>query len=152
MLTATPSLLGVEASDANDVVNYLRSELGLRGKGQLASALAGCPPMLMYHTWDNLRKKARRSERGGEGGCFLVWSTVLPSQGERCAHGDSVHGRKSLVKTVDPRISARVDKLQPPFECGGGEVRRGARGRKRTGASRATDESVPWFLSPCFGR
>ncbi|CAM9116281.1 unnamed protein product, partial [Pylaiella littoralis] len=57
MLIATPSLLGVEASDANDVVSYLRSELGLRGKGQLASALTGCPPMLMYHTWDNLRKK-----------------------------------------------------------------------------------------------
>lgn len=57
MLTNTPSLLGVEASDAKDVVNFLRSELGLQGEGQLASALAGCPPMLMYHTWSNLRKK-----------------------------------------------------------------------------------------------
>ncbi|CAM9343626.1 unnamed protein product, partial [Scytosiphon promiscuus] len=57
MLISTPSLLGVEASDANDVANYLRSELGLHGKGQLASALAGCPPMLMYHAWDNLRAK-----------------------------------------------------------------------------------------------
>jgi len=57
----TPSLLGIEASDANDVATYLRSELGLRGQGRLAGALAGCPPMLMYHTWDNLRKKARRT-------------------------------------------------------------------------------------------
>lgn len=57
MLISTPSLLGVEASDANDVANYLRSELSLHGKGKLASALAGCPPMLMYHAWDNLRAK-----------------------------------------------------------------------------------------------
>lgn len=72
MLLTTPSLLGVEASDANDVVTFLKSELGLRGEGQLASALAGCPPMLMYHTWDNLRKKV--SGVGGgllPGGCGL---------------------------------------------------------------------------------
>lgn len=68
MLKTTPSLLGVEASDANDVANYLRTELGLRGKGQLASALAGCPPMLMYHAWDNLRKKVKyMGGKGGEG-------------------------------------------------------------------------------------
>ncbi|CAN0549171.1 unnamed protein product, partial [Ectocarpus sp. 12 AP-2014] len=57
MLTTTPSLVGMDVSDAKDVAGYLRSELGLNGKGQLASALAGCPPMLMYHTWDNLRMK-----------------------------------------------------------------------------------------------
>lgn len=69
MLGETPSLLGVEASDAGDVADFLRSELGLTGEGQLASALAGCPPMLMYHTWDNLRKKAsKRAKRW----CFCV--------------------------------------------------------------------------------
>lgn len=68
MLLATPSLLGVEASDAGDVVNFLKSELGLRGDGRLASTLAGCPPMLMYHTWDNLRKKVRLWCVGGRRG------------------------------------------------------------------------------------
>ncbi|CAN0554939.1 unnamed protein product, partial [Ectocarpus sp. 12 AP-2014] len=57
MLATTPSLVGMDVSDAKDVAGYLRSELGLNGKGQLASALTGCPPMLMYHTWDNLRMK-----------------------------------------------------------------------------------------------
>ncbi|CAM9990383.1 unnamed protein product, partial [Ectocarpus sp. 13 AM-2016] len=57
MLATTPSLVGMDVSDAKDVAGYLRSELGLNGKGQLASALAACPPMLMYHTWDNLRMK-----------------------------------------------------------------------------------------------
>lgn len=57
MLTCTPSLVGVDASDAGEVAGYLRSDLGLDGRGQLASVLEACPPMLMYHAWDNLRKK-----------------------------------------------------------------------------------------------
>lgn len=63
MLLKTPALVGVEASDASDVVAYLGDELGLNGKGQLAEALARCPPMLMYNVQDNLRKKARRFPR-----------------------------------------------------------------------------------------
>eukprot|EP00904_Undaria_pinnatifida_P009057 jgi/Undpi1/5281/HiC_scaffold_2.g00562.m1 len=59
MLTCTPSLVGVDASDAGEVAGYLRSDLGLDGRGQLASVLEACPPMLMYHAWDNLRKKVR---------------------------------------------------------------------------------------------
>ncbi|CBJ31906.1 conserved unknown protein [Ectocarpus siliculosus] len=66
MLTTTPSLVGMDVSDAKDVAGYLRSELGLSGKGQLASALAGCPPMLMYHTWDNLRMKYDNNDDGDD--------------------------------------------------------------------------------------
>lgn len=58
MLLRTPALVGVEASDASDVVAYLGNELGLDRKGQLTEALARCPPMLMYSAQDNLRKKA----------------------------------------------------------------------------------------------
>ena len=66
MLTCTPSLAGVEAGDAREVTGYLRSQLGLDGGGQLASTLEACPPMLMYHAWDNLRKKV------GEGAGWSV--------------------------------------------------------------------------------
>lgn len=87
MLTTTPSLVGMDVSDAKDVAGYLRSELGLSGKGQLASALAGCPPMLMYHTWNNLRMKVRGAHAEGEGGdsrigsgtdCFSLDAAVVP--------------------------------------------------------------------------
>lgn len=57
MFLQTPSLVGVEAADASEVIGFLRHELGLSEKGRLAGALAACPPMLMYHAYDNLRKK-----------------------------------------------------------------------------------------------
>lgn len=60
MMLQTPALVGVEASDASDVVAYLGNDLGLDGKGQLTEALANCPPMLMYNARDNLQQKARR--------------------------------------------------------------------------------------------
>ena len=59
MLLRTPALAGVEPFDAGEVVSYMRGELGLDGKGQLAAALVGCPPMLMYNAQTNLDKKAR---------------------------------------------------------------------------------------------
>lgn len=57
IFTATPNLLGLEASEALSVTEYLRSNLGLAGEGEVAAALVGCPAMLMYNVQENLAKK-----------------------------------------------------------------------------------------------
>ncbi|CAN0080059.1 unnamed protein product [Ascophyllum nodosum] len=69
MLLRTPALAGVEPFDAGEVVSYMRGELGLDGKGQLAAALVGCPPMLMYNAQTNLDKKVQYYRDA------LSWST-----------------------------------------------------------------------------
>lgn len=61
MFTATPNLVGLETSEARSVTDYLRSNVGLLGEGEVAAALAGCPPMLMYNAQDNLAKKVTDS-------------------------------------------------------------------------------------------
>lgn len=60
MFTDTPALVGLGAEDAHPVTEYLRSVLGLKGRGEVASALAGCPPMLIYSVKHNLDKKVCR--------------------------------------------------------------------------------------------
>lgn len=57
MFASTPNLVGLEVRNARTVVEYLRSEIGLSGEGELATALSGCPPMLMYNVRDNLAQK-----------------------------------------------------------------------------------------------
>lgn len=59
MFLQTPALVGIDVAEAIGVSTYLRQRLGLDGPGQLAAALMGCAPMLMYHAWDNLDKKVR---------------------------------------------------------------------------------------------
>lgn len=51
-------MLGLKVDEAVSVTRYLRLGLGLAEPGELASALAKCPAMLLYNVPDNLDRKA----------------------------------------------------------------------------------------------